>query len=124
MNSQGWAPNLNFKLASTTLLLICALLAPAAPLWAADADAAQELAKQNNCFKCHQVEKKKDGPSYKEVAAKYRDKAKAESQERIVTHLTTGEMAKFPDGHEEKHKVVKAKDPAEVKNLVDWILSL
>ena len=88
---------------------------------AVDDDAAQALARQNNCFKCHSVEKKKDGPAFKEVAAKY--KGKADAQERIVHHLTSGEKAKFPDGHEEDHKIIKAKDPAEVKNLADWILS-
>ncbi len=91
---------------------------------AVDAAAAEALARsgQNNCFKCHSIEKKKDGPAYKEVAAKYKGKADAEA--RLITHLTTGEKAKFPDGHEEEHKIVKAKDPAEVKNLVQWILSL
>ena len=88
---------------------------------AADADAAKELARANNCFKCHSVDKKKDGPAYKEVAAKYKGKADAAS--RLFTHLTTGEKAKFPDGHEEEHKVIKAKSPDETKNLVDWILS-
>jgi cytochrome c len=113
-----WTP-----FATTASLLVACAAWTAPDAWAADADQAQALATQNNCFKCHHVEKKKDGPSYKEVAAKYRDKGKAEAQERILNHLTTGEKAKFPDGHEEKHKVIKAKDPAEVKNLVDWILS-
>lgn len=89
---------------------------------APDAEAAQALARQNNCFKCHGVDKKKDGPAWKEVAAKY--KGKADAADHLFKHLTTGEKAKFPDGHEEDHKVVKAKDPAEVKNLVAWILAL
>ena len=88
---------------------------------AADADAALALARQNNCFKCHAVAKAKEGPAYKDVAAKYR--GKPSGQERIVTHLTTGEKAKFPDGHEEEHKIISANSPAEVKNLADWILS-
>ena len=88
---------------------------------AIDADAAQALARQNNCFKCHSVEKKKDGPSFKDVAAKY--KGKADPEDHIIHHLTSGEKAKFPDGHEEDHKIIKAKDPAEIKNLADWILA-
>jgi cytochrome c len=28
-----------------------------------DAEAAKALARQNNCFKCHSVEKEKDGPA-------------------------------------------------------------
>jgi cytochrome c len=89
---------------------------------AADEEAAKALARQNNCFKCHGVDKKKDGPAWREVAAKY--KGKADAEQRLITHITSGEKAKFPDGHEEDHKIVKAQDPAEVKNLVDWILSL
>ena len=38
---------------------------------AVDADAARKLAQQNNCLKCHSVDKDKDGPSYKKVAEKY-----------------------------------------------------
>jgi len=89
---------------------------------AADEEAAKALARQNNCFKCHGVDKKKDGPAWREVAAKY--KGKADAEQRLITHITSGEKAKFPDGHEEDHKIVKAQDPSEIKNLVDWILSL
>jgi cytochrome c len=96
------------------------LLAPAAQ--AADADAAQALARQNNCFRCHGVDKGKDGPAWKDVAAKY--KGKADAQQRLFTHLTTGEKAKFADGHEEEHKIIKSPDAAKTKNLIDWILSL
>ncbi len=104
---------------------LCALavggLLSAGSALAIDAEAAKELARANNCFKCHSVDKKKDGPAYKDVAAKY--KGKADAQSRLVTHLTTGEKAKFPDGHEEEHKVIKAKSLDETKNLVDWILA-
>src|SRR5882672_9194083 len=34
--------------------------------------ASEELAKKHNCLACHTVDKKVVGPSYKEVAAKYR----------------------------------------------------
>lgn len=89
---------------------------------AIDVDAAKALARENNCFKCHAIEKEKDGPAFKKVAEKYRGKANAEG--RLVTHLTSGEKAKFPDGHEENHKIIKTKDMGEIKNLVNWILSL
>jgi hypothetical protein len=66
------------------------------------------------------------GPSksYKSVAAKYKGKASAEA--RLIEHITSGEKAKFPDGHEEEHKIVKTtppKDMEQIKNLVAWILS-
>jgi len=89
---------------------------------AADAEAAKALARQNSCFKCHGTDKDKDGPALKSIAAKYKGNADAES--KLTTHLTSGEMAKFPDGHSEAHKKVEPNDPAQIKNLVDWILSL
>ena len=98
------------------------LLAPAAQ--AVDADAALALARQNNCLKCHAIDKDKDGPSYKKVAAKYKGKADAEA--RLIEHITSGEKAKFPDGHEEEHKIVKTsppKDAAQIKNLIQWVLA-
>lgn len=91
---------------------------------AVDADAAKALARQNNCFKCHAAEKDKDGPSFKKTAEKYR--GKNDAQDRLMTHLTSGEKAKFPDGHEEEHKIIETsppKDAAQIKNLIDWILS-
>ena len=98
-----------------------ALLAPASAI-GADAAAAQALAKQNNCFKCHAVDKKKEAPAWKDVAAKYKGKPDAEAT--LTKHLTTGPKVKFEDGHQEDHPVLKAKSPDDTKNLVGWILSL
>ncbi len=90
---------------------------------AVDVDAAKALARANNCFKCHGETKEKDGPAYNKVAEKYRGKAGAE--EKLIHHVTSGEKVKFADGHEEEHKNIKGKaSPEEIKNLVDWILSL
>jgi cytochrome c len=89
---------------------------------AVDIDAAKALARQNSCFICHGTDKDKIGPAFTKVSAKYRGKADAE--EKLIHHLTSGEKAKFPDGHEEDHKIINTKDTAEIKNLVNWILSL
>jgi cytochrome c len=109
----------------TTLLAAITALSVAAPLvQAVDADAAKALARQNNCFKCHSIERDKEGPAYKKVAEKFRDKPDAEA--RLIEHVTSGEKAKFPDGHEEEHKIVVTsppKDMEQIKNLVQWILS-
>ena len=64
----------------------------------------------------------KDAPAFRDVAAKYQGKPDAET--RLIHHITSGERVKFEDGHEEDHKIVKRKDPAAIKNRVDWILSL
>jgi cytochrome c len=86
----------------------------------ADADAAQALMKKSDCGKCHAVDKKKDGPSYKETAAKYKGKATAEDD--LYKHLTTAPKIKI-DGKEEEHKKVGTTNEADVRNLVRYILS-
>ncbi len=110
--------------------LLCGLLVAfagigfSATAHAADEEAAKALARQSNCFKCHAVKKKKEGPAWHDVAVKYKDKPKDKSAERLTIRITTGEKAKFEDGHEEDHPIIKTKDKAKIKNLVDWILSL
>jgi cytochrome c len=103
------------------VLLISALFSPA-PSLAADASAADSLLQDSKCFKCHAVQKKKDGPAYRDVAAKFRGDAEAEK--KLIHHVTSGEKVKFEDGHTEDHKRVKTKNMDEIKNLVAWIQSL
>jgi len=87
---------------------------------AVDADAAQALMKKSDCGKCHAVDKKKDGPSYKETAAKLKGKASAEDE--LYKHLTTAPKIKI-DGKEEEHKKVASTNEGEVRNLVRYILT-
>lgn len=86
---------------------------------AVDEEAAKALAKQNKCTKCHSVDKKKDGPSYQETAAKY--KGKPDAADKLYTHLTTSPEIEV-DGQKEEHTAVKGSD-ADIKNLIGWILS-
>ena len=99
----------------------CALVTATSAFAAVDADAAQATLKKGDCFKCHAVDKKKDGPPYKEVAKKY--KGKADAEDKLTKHVTSSPMVEI-DGKKEEHKALKTKDPAEIKNVVQWILSL
>jgi cytochrome c len=108
--------------ACAQMTVLATLLTGAVPVWAVDAASAQEQLKSNNCVKCHAPDRKKDGPAYRDVAAKFRDEADAEK--KIIHHMTSGEMIKLPDGHEERHKKIKTNDEAQLKNLAAWILSL
>ncbi len=105
-------------------LTAAALLALASvPAYAeVDADAAQALAKENDCFKCHAIDKTKKGPSYKKIAAKYKGKAD-EGEKKILKNITTGPKVKLEDGTEEDHKIIDTKDEKQLKNLIGWILS-
>ena len=97
-------------------------LALAGDALAADAKAAEMLAKRNNCFKCHAVDKTKEAKPWKEVAASL--KGKPDAQAKLINHITTGPKVKLEDGSEETHPVIKTKNEAEIRRLVDWILSL
>jgi cytochrome c len=85
-----------------------------------DASAAEALAKKSGCLKCHAVTAKRDGPSFRELAAKY--KGKPDAEKVLATHLTTNPKIKV-DGKEEMHDNLKTKNPAELQNVVRWILS-
>lgn len=90
------------------------------PAYAADAKAAEALARKSGCFKCHSVEKKKDGPSYQELAQKFKGKPDAEG--KLYTHLTTKTKIKI-DGKEDEHIQLKSTDDGEIRNVIQWVLS-
>ena len=54
----------------------------------AAAQAPADLLKSKNCMSCHDVDKKKVGPSFKDTAAKYKDDKGAEA--KIVAELKEG----------------------------------
>jgi cytochrome c len=101
-------------------LMMVAGLFWAPTMLAGAADDAEALMKKSNCFKCHSVDKKKDGPSFKEVAAKY--KGKPDAEQKLFTHLTTNPKVKI-DGKEETHDNLKTKNDVDVKAVVAWILA-
>ena len=80
---------------------------------APDAAAAEGLMKKSGCMKCHSVSAKKEGPSFKATAAKYKGKPDAEAA--LIKHLTTNPKIKV-DGKEELHDSLKTKNEGEIKN--------
>ena len=72
--------------------------------------ASPELAKSSGCLNCHDVEKKKVGPSFKSISEKFKGKADAEAQILAVMN------------DPKKHPATKASD-ADKKTLVKWVLS-
>lgn len=104
-----------------TCMTALALLPPSAT--AADEAAARRLAKQNNCFRCHAIDRDKDGPAWSSIATKY--KAKPDGAEKLMKHLTSAPRIKLlEEGTEQEHKIAKFQDQDELRNLVGWILSL
>ncbi len=84
-------------------------------------DAAETLAKAGGCFKCHSVEKAKKAPSYKRIAQKY--KARPDAEAALIKHLSGSKSVTVEGGGDEQHEPPPAKDAADLKNLVQWILS-
>ena len=89
---------------------------------------AKKLAKKSDCFKCHAIDKKKDGPSLVEISKKYKDKVEAKEvtkeqvAEALYTHITTNPTVEV-DGKKEKHKSIESDDEAAIRNIVEWIIS-
>ncbi|HSC93499.1 MAG TPA: c-type cytochrome [Burkholderiales bacterium] len=102
-----------------TLLAAAAAVSLAAPTHAADAAAAEALAKASGCLACHTVDKKLVGPSYREIANRYRqDKgAAAKLAQKVKTggKGVWGDIPMPPNGH------VKG---ADIQNIVQWILTV
>jgi len=92
-----------------TFLIAAAVTASVA--FAGAAQASEALAKEKGCMGCHDIDKKKMGPSFKDSSAKYQGKADAEAT------LT----AKVAEG--KGHPKVKA-NADETKTLVKWILAM
>ena len=101
------------KTLATCLFVSAGLLASAG-----NALASEALAKKYNCLTCHTVDKKLIGPSYQEVAAKYKGDAGAEA--KLIAKVKNGSKdawgqipmppnASVPDG--------------DIKALVKWVLS-
>lgn len=93
---------------SMALVMIAAGVLVAGP---AAAQSAAELAKSKNCMNCHEMDKKKMGPGFKDIAAKYKGDKGAEG--KLITALQTGK------GHPGK----TAATDAELKTLVQYVLS-
>lgn len=85
-----------------------------------DEDQLELTLKKNRCLKCHSVDKKKEGPAYKDVAKKY--KGKPDAEKKLYTHLTTAPLVEI-DGVKEEHKIIKVKNEEEIYNVIHWVLS-
>src|SRR2546430_17130764 len=82
------------------------------------AQAQEGLAKKPNCLACHAVDKKVVGPSYKDVAAKYRGDKSAEA--KLVDKVKKGGVGAWGQIPMPPNAAVPDTD---VKSLVQWILS-
>jgi cytochrome c len=83
------------------------------------ASADQALAQKSACMSCHQVDKKVVGPSFKDVAKKYKGDAKA--HEHIVGVIKKGGKGVWGPVPMPPHPHVTDENAGK---LADWVLSL
>ncbi|MCX7674055.1 MAG: c-type cytochrome [Thiobacillaceae bacterium] len=100
----------------TTAWLVAALLALSANAAFADG---KELAQKNGCMSCHQEGRKVVGPSYKDVAKKYKGDAKAE--DHLVESVKKGSKGVWGNVPMPPHPNLSE---ADAKTIIKWILSL
>ena len=97
-----------------SLAACAALLVPAAAM----AQDAAKLAQEKACLACHAVDKKVVGPSYKEVANKYRTDKTAEA--KLVKKVREGGSGTWGQVPMPPNPGVNEK---EAQILVKWVLS-
>ena len=97
----------------TSLIVSAGLLAVAG-----NAIASEALAKKHNCLACHATDKKLVGPSYQEVAAKYKGDAGAEA--KLVAKVKNGGSGAWGQVPMPPNATVPE---ADIKALVKWVLA-
>ena len=105
---------MNRKFAVAAFVGACGMLTIGAPAFAS-----QQLAKDKNCLACHAADKKLVGPSYKDIAAKY--KADKNAQATLVKKVREGGVGVWGQIPMPANPQVNEQ---EAQALVKWVLSM
>ncbi|MCE3262023.1 MAG: c-type cytochrome [Pseudoduganella sp.] len=97
------------KIAISALLISTSL--------AAHADTPEQLAKSKSCFACHATAKKLVGPSFKDIAVKYKNDKTAE--DKLVLKILQGGSGVWGAVPMPPNQVTDA----EAHQLVRWVLA-
>jgi cytochrome c len=98
------------------LLLTAAL---ATTLSATPVFASEDLAKQKACLACHQADKKLVGPSYKDIAAKY--KTDKDAEKKLAGKIRAGGVGVWGQVPMPANPAVSE---AEAITLAKWVLAM
>jgi cytochrome c len=99
--------------------ILIAVAAAAGVLLTGQANADEALAKKHNCLICHQVDKKGVGPSYKDIAKKYKGQSGAAAL--LGDKVKKGGSGAWGPVPMPPNAAVP---DADITKLVDWILKL
>jgi cytochrome c len=107
-------PTTEFRMKKALALAALGLLAVGGPAFAS-----ADLAKQKNCLACHATDKKLVGPSYKDVAAKYKsDKNAAATLAKKIREGGVGVWGQIP------MPANPQVNEQEAQALAKWVLSM
>ena len=101
---------------STRLISLILALGLLVPVGQAAAD--ETAAKSNGCMACHDLDKKKVGPSFKSIASKY--KGDASATDRLAKEVRTGSKGVW--GPVPMPAQAKIND-ADLKKVLAWVLA-
>lgn len=106
------------KLKTAALAAASAAVLALTLLTAGTASANEELAKKSACTACHAIDKKLVGPSYKDVAVKYKGQKDAEA--KLIDKVKKGGQGVWGPVPMPPNAAVKDED---IKTLVKWVLA-
>ncbi|MCB0613664.1 MAG: ThuA domain-containing protein [Phaeodactylibacter sp.] len=84
------------------------------------ASSSERLIEKSNCLSCHQMDKASVGPSYRQVAERYKEASPAVVQQ-LISKISMGGSGVWGERAMPAHPHLKY---SEVKRMVDFILSL
>ncbi len=102
-----------------SMLVAAGVMFSAGQALAVDDAAGQALAQKSGCLLCHAVDKKVLGPSYKDVAAKYKGQKDAEA--KLIAKVSKGGSGSW--GAVPMPANSPKVSDADIKTLVEWVLS-
>jgi cytochrome c len=99
-------------------LLVAAFALPAALSYSSFAQASAQLAASYKCTACHDATKKMVGPTFKDIAAKYKTQAGADAMlAASISKGGKGKWGKIPMPAQPKVT------PADAQALAKWVLT-
>jgi cytochrome c len=118
MNNLSTSPDSSFALRFFGLLVCAASLFSAKTVYA-ESDPLKKLMLTNNCLACHQIDKRKYGPQFDEIPAKYTNDASAVA--KLAAKIKAGGTGVWGEDYMPPQPQVS---DADAKRMAELILAL
>ena len=87
------------------------------------AQSIDEILKENNCFTCHDINKRKKAPTFKKVAKKNQKKYGAQAQEMMMKSLKNGSRGQYRYYSDTTMPAYENLSSQELQSITTWILN-